>query len=102
MMQIPEEKLEHALRELAEKQRACGVREPKRLMQQMQAYGALSALKEQFRRHQVSENFDELARKKLLALSPEALVVSKNFGALFTDEEADFCLEVLLDAGYYG
>ena len=55
-MQIPEEKLEHALRELAEKQRACGVREPKRLMQQIQAHGALSALKEQLRRHQVSEN----------------------------------------------
>ena len=102
MMQIPEEKLEHALRELAEKQRVCGVREPKRLMQQIQAHGALSALKEQLRRHQVSENFDELARKKLLVLSPEALVVSKNFGALFTDEEADFCLEVLLEAGYYG
>jgi hypothetical protein len=36
-----------------------------------------------------------------LELSPEALVVQGKFGPLFTDEEADFCLAVLCEAGYY-
>ena len=40
--------------------------------------------------------------QNLTELSPEALVVSKEFGPLFSDEEADFCLQALLQAGFYG
>ena len=49
----------------------------------------------------VSDGFDQLAEKKLLKLSLEALVVDKRFTALFTDDEANEALSRLLSAGYY-
>ena len=48
----------------------------------------------------VSDGFDQLAEKKQLKLSLEALVVDKRFTALFTDEEANEALSRLLSAGY--
>ena len=48
----------------------------------------------------VSDGFDQLAEKKQLKLSLEALVVDKRFTALFTDEEANEALSRLLEAGY--
>ena len=49
----------------------------------------------------VSDGFDQLADKKMLKLSLEALVVDKRFTALFTDDEANEALSRLLSAGYY-
>lgn len=49
----------------------------------------------------VSDGFDQLAEKKQLKLSLEALVVDKRFTALFTDEEANEALSRLLSASYY-
>jgi hypothetical protein len=37
-----------------------------------------------------------------LDLSPEAAVVSKQYAELFTDEEVDFCLDALLECGFFG
>ena len=48
----------------------------------------------------VSDGFGDLADKKQLKLSLEALVVDKRFTALFTDEEANTALDRLLAAGY--
>ena len=48
----------------------------------------------------VSDGFDQLADKKQLKLSLEALVVDKRFTALFTDDEANTALQRLLAAGY--
>ena len=48
----------------------------------------------------VSDGFDQLADKKMLNLSLEALVVDKRFTALFTDDEANEALSRLLSAGY--
>lgn len=72
-----------------------------RLLAQIEKFGALGYTKAQFRRGRVCDGFDELAEAGQLALSIEALAVSKQFGELFTDEEADFCLQALLEAGYY-
>lgn len=103
---IPEQRLEQKLAqrllEQAAQLREQGVPEPKRLLRQIESRGAVSALKEQLRRRQLSEHFDVLAERGLLRHAPEALVTSSEFGALFTDEEADFCLQALLDAGFYG
>ena len=49
----------------------------------------------------VSDGFDQLADKKQLKLSLEALVVDKRFTALFSDDEANEALSRLLSAGYY-
>lgn len=48
----------------------------------------------------VSDGFGDLADKKQLGLSLEALVVDKRFTALFSDEEANTALDRLLAAGY--
>ena len=47
-----------------------------------------------------SDGFSGLAQKGRLDLSLEALAVSKQFTALFTDEEANNALLRLLEAGY--
>jgi hypothetical protein len=49
----------------------------------------------------VSDGFDQLADRKQLKLSLEALAVDKRFTALFTDDEANEALSRLLAAGYY-
>lgn len=48
----------------------------------------------------VSDGFGDLADRKRLDLSLEALVVEKRFTALFSDEEANTALDSLLSAGY--
>ena len=50
--------------------------------------------------HRESEGFAALADKGRLDLSLEALAVSRQFTALFSDEEANNALTRLLDAGY--
>lgn len=64
--------------------------------------GALSAARRLLSRRRNSDGFALLAQRERLDLSLEALVVQGRFGGLFTDEEADFCLQSLLEAGYYG
>ena len=50
--------------------------------------------------HRESDGFWQLADKKRLDLSLEALAVKKQFTALFSDEEANTALERLMAAGY--
>lgn len=71
-------------------------------MQQAAQYGAADAVSAQLKSRRLSDNFDALADAGRLDLSAEALVVSREFGPLFSDEEADFCLQALLQAGFYG
>ena len=51
--------------------------------------------------HRESDGFSVLADKHRLELTLEALAVSKQFTALFSDEEANTALTRLLSAGYY-
>ena len=97
-----EEKFKQALITCSDEAQKLGAMGLKRLLTQAERYGAVQAVKEYLRRGRVSDNFDDLADKKLLRLSVEALVCGKQFGQLFTDEEADFCLQALLEAGFYG
>lgn len=48
----------------------------------------------------LSDGFNDLAARGQLKLSLEALVVSREFTQLFTDEEANEALTRLLEAGY--
>ena len=50
--------------------------------------------------HRESDGFATLAAKQRLDLSLEALAISKQFTALFSDEEANNALARLMDAGY--
>ena len=73
-----------------------------RFVKQAQQHGALSTVRETIRRRRVSDGFEKLQAAGRLDLSPEAAVISKQFAELFTDEEVDFCLEALMECGYFG
>ena len=73
----------------------------KRLMDTLRAQGGVETVQELCKRHRVSDGFDFLAGKKQLDLSLEALVVRGKFGSLFTDDEVNWCLDLLMQAGYY-
>ena len=51
--------------------------------------------------NRISDGFNQLADKRRLDLSLEALVVDKRCTGLFSDEEANNTLMRLLDAGYH-
>lgn len=97
-----EEKFTAQLQTHLQKAEILGIPQPKRLLQACAQYGSVEAISQLLRRHRLTECFDALADAGRLELAPETLVVSKEFGPLFSDEEADFCLQVLLDAGFYG
>lgn len=78
-----------------------GAKEQTRLLAACKENTALAQLHRQFSRRQCSDAFDDLEKRKLLQYSPEALAVTGRFGALFSDEEVNFCLELLLSEGFY-
>ena len=101
MMKTLEEKFEKVLQEQIERaQQLCGC-EQDRLLHNVQKYGAVATAKEHAKKRRLSDGFETLAQMGQLALSLEALVVSKTFGALFSDDEVNHCFQVLCDAGYY-
>ena len=72
-----------------------------RLEQQFTKYGPASVMKQLANKGQVSDIFDDLAVKKHLELSPEAIAIQGKYGALFEDAHADHFLAVLLEQGYW-
>lgn len=91
-----EEKFIAAWQENREKAATLGVR-----MRPVEKNDALKQAHRLLSGTRVSDGFDQLAEKKQLKLSLEALVVDKRFTALFTDDEANEALSRLLSAGYY-
>ncbi len=73
----------------------------KRLIQNLEVYGAVAVIKDLCRRHRLSDGFDELVRCGHPELTPEALAVQSKFGSFFTDDEANWCLQALCDVGYF-
>ena len=67
----------------------------------LQNAGGVAAVQECCRRNRPSDAFDSLAQAGRLDLSAEASAVKGKFGALFTDEEVNACLSLLLEAGYF-
>lgn len=73
----------------------------KRLVQTLSERGGVETVQELFKRHRVSDGFDALCKLNLGQLTLEALVIQGKYGALFTDEEVNYCLDVLMQAGYF-
>ena len=53
------------------------------------------------RRAAPSDAFASLEQAGHLELSPEATIIQARYGPLFTDEEINTCLTLLLEAGYF-
>ena len=88
-----EEKFLAALASSREKAEALGVR-IRPVADMTQARRILSG-------HRESDGFVQLASKKRLDLTLEALAVKQPYTGLFTDEEANNALTRLLEAGYF-
>lgn len=74
------------------------VRQP-RLRQNIETYGAVPAVQDYIRKNRTSDGFDALVRLGHTELTMEALVAKHH--TLFTDDEVNFCFEVLCGADYY-
>ena len=73
----------------------------KRLLQQLERESGPSIMQGLIRRQRVSDTFSFLEKAGHLELSPEAMVTESAYGALFTDEEVNWCFEQLCDCGYF-
>ena len=69
-------------------------------MRNVEAADALKTAKRILSGNRLSDGFNLLHAKGQLHLSLEALVVDKQYTALFTDEEANEALMRLLEVGY--
>ena len=73
----------------------------KRTLDSIESFGGVETARRIFARRRNSDGFAALARLGRLDLSLESLVLEPAYGGLFSDEEANFALESLLDGGYY-
>lgn len=72
-----------------------------RFIRDLQSRGSVAAVRAFLRRHAPSDAFASLEQAGHLELSPEATVIQSRYGPLFTDEEINTCLTLLLSAGYF-
>ena len=73
----------------------------KRTLESIESFGGVETARRIFARRRNSDGFAALAKLGRLDLSLETLVLEPAYGGLFSDEEANFALESLLDGGYY-
>lgn len=85
---------------LSAAQAACHVSQ-KRLAEATEKRGALAAVKESLSRRRPSEGFHALEQAGRLDLSLEALAARPAYAALFTDDEVNFCMDLLCEYGFY-
>ena len=78
----------------------CGVK-CTRLINNIEKYGAVKTVKEIIRKRNVSDSYDGLEKAGRLDLTAEATAAESRFAALFTDDEANYCLGLLCESGYY-
>lgn len=66
-------------------------------------HGAARFFSQQFERKRLSSLFSFLVDNgaKSLELTPEALVTDSRYTALFSDEQVNFCLLLLVENGFY-
>lgn len=88
------------LEQLTEAERITGVSEI-RLRQQTEKVGGVKAVQQMLSRRQENRQFQPLKKTKRLDLSVEALVIQGRFAALFSDEEVNDCLRLLLENGMF-
>lgn len=94
------EDFDKAWRERCQKAQELGV-PMKRTLDSIHTFGGVETARRVFARRRNSDGFAALAKLGRLDLSLEALVLMPAYGSLFSDEEANFALESLLEAGYY-
>lgn len=72
-----------------------------KLLQSIEKFGVVNAVKNQIKRGQTSETYQVLEKNNRLDLSVEAVITKGKYGNLFTDDEVNFCFELLCESGFY-
>ena len=83
---------------LAEKEYGCKMT---RFLQTIERFGIVRTAQEIFRKGRTSDCFNKLAEAGHLELTMEATIVKGEYAELFTDEQVNYCYELLCEKGYY-
>ena len=83
---------------LAEKEYGCKMT---RFLQTIERFGIVRTAQEIFRKGRTSDCFNKLAEAGHLELTMEATIVKGEYAVLFTDEQVNYCYELLCEKGYY-
>ena len=84
--------------EVAEKEYGCKMT---RFLQTIEKFGIVRTAQEIFRKGRTSDCFNRLAEAGHLELTMEAIIVKGEYAELFTDEQVNYCYELLCENGYY-
>jgi len=84
--------------EVAEKEYGCKMT---RFLQTIGKFGIVRTAQEIFRKGRTSDCFNKLAEAGHLELTMEAIIVKGEYAELFTDEQVNYCYELLCENGYY-
>lgn len=91
---------EELIKKYEEAQKQCECRLV-RFLQTIAKFGGVKTAKEIIRKSKVSDEFETLQEAGLISLTMEAMVVDGQYGELFTDDEVNYCYEILCEHGYY-
>ena len=83
---------------VAEKEYGCKMT---RFLQTIERFGIVRTAQEIFRKARTSDCFNKLAEAGHLELTMEAIIVKGEYAELFTDEQVNYCYELLCENGYY-
>ena len=83
---------------VAEKEYDCKMT---RFLQTIERFGIVRTAQEIFRKGRTSDCFNRLAEAGHLELTMEAIIVKGEYAELFTDEQVNYCYELLCENGYY-
>ena len=83
---------------LAEKEYGCKMT---RFLKTIERFGIVRTAQEIFRKGRTSDCFNKLAEVGHLELTMEATIVKGEYAELFTDEQVNYCYELLCEKGYY-
>ena len=70
---------------------------PVRFLQTLSKHGGVKTAKEIIRKGGASEGFNKLQAARRLDLTMEASVIDIKYAQLFTDDEVNFCYEILCE-----
>lgn len=100
-MQTLEKKLQQEVvknYEIVEKECNCKVT---RLLETIDRFGIVRTMQEIIRKGRTSDCFNKLAEEGYIKLTMEATIVKAEYAELFTDEEVNYCYELLCEKEYY-
>ncbi|MBB6625509.1 hypothetical protein [Clostridium gasigenes] len=84
--------------EIAEKEYGCNMT---RFLETINRFGIVRTAQEIFRKGRTSDCFNKLVEARVLELTMEATIVKAQYAELFTDEEVNYCYDLLCEKGYY-